>query len=118
AALRRVTRPGQAPRGPPLPRPEGTTMRPSVTLRRAALAAALLLLGAAATRGQDKNQEKDKAGDKAAPANLTLELPAADARLEVDGEPTRQSGTTRRFVSPPLKPGTRFHYTFQIWFWE
>jgi uncharacterized protein (TIGR03000 family) len=92
-------------------------MRPTVTLCRAAFVAALLLLGAAATRGQDKEKDKEKA-EGVAPANLTVELPAADARLEVDGEPTRQSGTTRRFVSPPLKPGSRYHYTFQVWFWE
>jgi uncharacterized protein (TIGR03000 family) len=81
-----------------------------VTRSRAALAAALLLLAAAPTRGQDK--------DKAAPATLVVELPTADARLEVDGESTRQTGTTRRFVSPPLKPGNRYHYLFQVWFWE
>jgi uncharacterized protein (TIGR03000 family) len=93
-------------------------MRPSVTLYRAAFVAALLLLAAAPTRSQDKDKAKDQDKDKAAPANLTVELPAADARLEVDGEPTRQSGATRRFVSPPLKPGTRYHYLFQIWYWE
>jgi uncharacterized protein (TIGR03000 family) len=85
-------------------------MRRTVTPCRAALAAALLLLAAAPTRGQDK--------DKAAPATLVVELPTADARLEVDGESTRQNGTTRRFVSPPLKPGVRYHYLFQVWFWE
>ena len=94
-------------------------MKPTVTLCRAALAAALLFLAAAPTRSQEKDRDKDKAGAQApAPANLTVELPAADARLEVDGEPTRQAGTTRRFVSPPLKPGARYHYTFQVWFWE
>jgi uncharacterized protein (TIGR03000 family) len=93
-------------------------MRPTVTLYRAAFAAALLLLAAAPTRSQDKDKEKDKAGDKAAPANLIVQVPTANTRLEVDGESTRQEGTTRRFVSPPLKPGVRYHYLFQIWYWE
>ncbi len=93
-------------------------MRATVTLYRAALLAALLVLAAAPARSQDKDKEKDKSGDKAAPANLVVEMPAADARLEVDGETTHQTGTTRRFVSPPLKPGARYHYMFQVWFWE
>jgi uncharacterized protein (TIGR03000 family) len=89
-------------------------MRLTVTLYRAALVVALLPLAALPTRGQDK----DKAADKEAPANLVVQVPDADARLEVDGESTRQKGTTRRFVSPPLKPGVRYHYLFQVWFWE
>ncbi len=91
-------------------------MRRIVTVYRAALVVALLLLAAVPTLGQDK--DKDKAADKEAPANLIVQVPDALARLEVDGESTRQTGTTRRFVSPPLKPGVRYHYLFQVWFWE
>jgi uncharacterized protein (TIGR03000 family) len=43
-------------------------------------------------------------------ANLVVRLPG-DARLEVDGQPTRQTGALRRFVSPPLEPGRPFSYT-------
>ena len=90
-------------------------MRRIVTPYRAALVVALLLLASAPTAGQVK--DKDKAADKVAPANLIIQVPA-DARLEVDGESTRQSGATRRFVSPPLKPGARYSYHLQVWFWE
>jgi uncharacterized protein (TIGR03000 family) len=92
-------------------------MNRALTVYRAALVVALLLLAAVPTVGQDKDKDKNKAGDSAAPANLVIQLPA-DARLEVDGESTRQSGATRRFVSPPLKPGTRYSYHLQVWFWE
>jgi uncharacterized protein (TIGR03000 family) len=46
----------------------------------------------------------------ARPATLVVRI-AADAVLQVDGTPTRQSGEVRRFVSPPLQPGRRFSYT-------
>lgn len=36
---------------------------------------------------------------------------AADARLEVDGAATRQTGELRRFVSPPLEAGKTYTYT-------
>ena len=91
-------------------------MRRTLTLYRAALVVALLLLASVPTVGQDKDKAKDKAAG-GAPANLVIQVPA-DARLEVDGEPTRQTGETRRFVSPPLKPGTRYSYHLQVWFWE
>jgi uncharacterized protein (TIGR03000 family) len=93
-------------------------MRRTVTLYRASLVAVLLLLAAAPARSQDKDKAKDQPGDKAAPATLIVQVPTANTRLEVDGESTRQEGTTRRFVSPPLKPGVRYHYLFQIWYWE
>ena len=85
-------------------------MRRNVTLPPAALVVARLLPPAGAARGQE--------GDRAAPATLIVQVPTANTRLEVDGESTRQEGTTRRFVSPPLKPGVRYHYLFQIWYWE
>jgi uncharacterized protein (TIGR03000 family) len=44
-----------------------------------------------------------------APATLVVRLPA-DARLTVDGEPTRATGAVRRFASPPLAAGQRYHY--------
>ncbi len=95
-------------------------MRRTATLYRAALAVALLLLASVPTVGQDKEKDKDKskAGDGMAAANLIIQVPDPEARLEVDGEPTQQKGVTRRFVSPPLKPGTRYSYHLQLWFWE
>jgi uncharacterized protein (TIGR03000 family) len=47
-----------------------------------------------------------------APAGLVVRLPA-DARLTIDGDPTRSTGPTRRYVSPPLEPGTAFHYNLK-----
>jgi len=44
-----------------------------------------------------------------APARLVVRLPA-DARLTIDGGPTRSTGPTRWYVSPPLGPGKTFHY--------
>ncbi len=45
-------------------------------------------------------------------ATLRVRLPA-DAKLIVDGQETKQTGTLRRFYSPPLKPGANYHYTFE-----
>ena len=44
-----------------------------------------------------------------APASLIVHLPA-DARLTIDGDPTRSTSGARWFVSPPLEPGMTFHY--------
>jgi uncharacterized protein (TIGR03000 family) len=42
----------------------------------------------------------------------TVFLPRPDAELWVEGQKTRSSGPTRRFVSPPLQPG-KYTYRFQ-----
>jgi uncharacterized protein (TIGR03000 family) len=47
-----------------------------------------------------------------APATLIVHLPA-DARLSVDGEPTRSTSDTRVLVSPPLQPGKTYHYVLE-----
>ena len=46
------------------------------------------------------------------PARLLVLLPA-DARLAIDGEATRSTGQTRRFISPPLVLGQTFRYTLR-----
>jgi uncharacterized protein (TIGR03000 family) len=43
------------------------------------------------------------------PARILVRLPA-DARLLIDGEPTRSTSDSRRFLSPPLPPGRNFVY--------
>jgi uncharacterized protein (TIGR03000 family) len=43
------------------------------------------------------------------PATLVVRLPAG-ARLTIAGQPTRSTGATRRFVSPPLEPGKSYTY--------
>ncbi len=35
-----------------------------------------------------------------------------EAKLTVEGQPTKQTGGRRQFVSPPLTPGKRYVYTF------
>jgi uncharacterized protein (TIGR03000 family) len=47
-----------------------------------------------------------------APATIIVRLPA-DARLTLDGEPTRSTGDTRTFETPPLEPGKTFHYRLE-----
>lgn len=40
-----------------------------------------------------------------------------DARIWFEGEPTKQTGTLRQFVSPPLTPGKRYTYRARVqWF--
>jgi uncharacterized protein (TIGR03000 family) len=46
-------------------------------------------------------------------ARVTVHVPA-DARLWVDGKPTKQSGPVREFVTPAvLRPGQTYQYTFR-----
>jgi uncharacterized protein (TIGR03000 family) len=44
-----------------------------------------------------------------APATLVVTLPE-DARFFVEGKLTKQTGTSRTFVSPPLEPGVSYTY--------
>jgi hypothetical protein len=45
--------------------------------------------------------------DTAAPASITVMVPAT-ATITFDGHPTKESGTERLFVTPPLAPGKTF----------
>jgi uncharacterized protein (TIGR03000 family) len=45
------------------------------------------------------------------PVYLRVLLPEEEVELEIDGHMTKQSGTSRLFVSPPLQPGRTFTYT-------
>ena len=57
--------------------------------------------------GQDKGKDQDKKS-----AIMILRVPA-DAKLEVDGVPTKLTGEVRKFESPPLPPGT-YTYTIKV----
>src|SRR5262249_19052718 len=57
--------------------------------------------------GQDKGKDQEKK-----PAILILRVPA-DAKLEMDGVRSRQTGEVREFLSPPLAPGT-YTYTIKV----
>jgi len=48
----------------------------------------------------------------AAPATIVVTLPE-NARLSIDGEPTRSTSTRRVFVSPSLEQGKEYTYTLQ-----
>src|SRR5256885_12981359 len=48
-----------------------------------------------------------------AAARITVRLPA-EAKLWVDGRPTKQTGPVREFVTPPvLRAGWTYRYTFR-----
>jgi len=46
----------------------------------------------------------------AAPAFLVVTLPA-EAKLTIDGSPTKLNSSERTFQTPELEPGKIFHYT-------
>lgn len=47
-----------------------------------------------------------------APATIRVSLPA-DARLTIDGSPTRSTSGEREFITPPLERGHEFTYTLE-----
>jgi uncharacterized protein (TIGR03000 family) len=47
-----------------------------------------------------------------APATIVVHLPA-DARLTVDGEPTRATSERRTFITNPLTPGEDYYYRME-----
>lgn len=42
---------------------------------------------------------------------VTVTVPAADTPVSIQGQPMAGTGTDRVFESPPLTPGTEYHYT-------
>ena len=80
----------------------GTTMLRHLSLGWFSLTCVCLIVTAAAADDKDEGQR----------ATLRVRLPA-DAKLMVDGQETRQTGSLRRFYSPPLKPGANYHYNFE-----
>src|SRR5262245_1266001 len=44
-------------------------------------------------------------------ATIRVLLPSANAQLSIDDVPTRQTGSERVFVSPPLESGRSYTYT-------
>jgi uncharacterized protein (TIGR03000 family) len=46
-------------------------------------------------------------------AHITLQVPAG-AEVWFDGKPTRQTGATRHFYSPPLQPGKDYFYALRV----
>jgi uncharacterized protein (TIGR03000 family) len=76
--------------------------------RRAGAAGLLLALAATALWAQDRAAQTE-------PAVLIVRL-RPDARLFVDGSPTRQTGPSRKFNTPPLEAGKTYTYTLSaVW---
>jgi uncharacterized protein (TIGR03000 family) len=69
---------------------------------------------AAASLGSQQAPDKTPAMKS---ATVVVRLPQDDARLTVDGAPTRQRGTERRFSTPPLEPGKKYSYVM-VAVWE
>jgi uncharacterized protein (TIGR03000 family) len=77
----------------------------SMLLRLTSLTLAIALCATELAAAQLATQQR--------PATIRLMLPYANAQVVVDDMPTRQSGTERTFVSPPLDPGRNFSYTIK-----
>jgi uncharacterized protein (TIGR03000 family) len=75
-------------------------------LRRTAVAGPLLL----ATLWLTGPAHGQAAADKKV-ATVRVLLPQDNATLTIEGQPTRQTGTTRLFESPPLDPDKNYTYT-------
>jgi uncharacterized protein (TIGR03000 family) len=52
-------------------------------------------------------------GELPSNAHISLAVPA-DAQVWFDGNPTRQTGTLRNYISPPLTPGPTYTYTLRV----
>jgi len=71
----------------------------------------ILLLGLTAP-AQDKGKDSpNNQKGEPKPVALKVLLPQGNAKLTVEGQPTRQTGETRTFRSPPLEPGRKYVYT-------
>lgn len=78
-------------------------MKCSSLSRRVALMLLLALIAVPALWSQAPDQERR--------ATVIISV-HSDAKLTVDGKPTRQKGARRTFVSPPLEAGKKYTYTF------
>jgi uncharacterized protein (TIGR03000 family) len=56
-------------------------------------------------------KEEKKGGVTAAPAYITVNVPA-DASISIDGAPTKATSSVRVFATPDLAAGTVYYYTF------
>jgi uncharacterized protein (TIGR03000 family) len=74
---------------------------------RGTFALACLFAAGAVVVGQDT---------KAVTATIIVKC-VSDAELTIEGEKSTQTGGTRKFVTPELKPGPKYYYTVSA-FWE
>jgi uncharacterized protein (TIGR03000 family) len=81
-----------------------------MTRRTIVLAGALFALAALAAPVPAQNQP----AGRAAPVTLKVLVPHQKAELRIEDTPTRQEGTTRTFISPPLEPGRSYTYSLSV----
>jgi uncharacterized protein (TIGR03000 family) len=48
------------------------------------------------------------------PAFLIVTVPNKDAVVEIEGTKTKATGEVRRFQSPALQPGVKYHYSIKV----
>ncbi len=48
------------------------------------------------------------------PAFLVVTVPNKDAVVEIEGTKTKATGEVRRFQSPALQPGVKYHYSIKV----
>lgn len=73
----------------------------------------LLGLSAASVRADDDSAQRNTPMPGGQRAEIVLNVPL-DANIFVDGQRIVSSGTTRRFVTPPLAPGRRYFYDVKV----
>ncbi len=69
----------------------------------------LTVIGALGLVSTNAQEREEKQGDAAKPATVIIKI-VSDAKLTIDKEATYQTGSTRKFNTPPLKPGVRYYY--------
>jgi uncharacterized protein (TIGR03000 family) len=84
----------------------GSRLLPRLTMAMLALAAAIGL-----ARAGPETAPSDRSD--ARPAKFILWVPA-DAEVWFNGVPTKQTGTRREFVTPPLDPGGDYSYRLRV----
>ena len=60
-----------------------------------------------------EGQRGVRPGEEEGRARITVRVPTAATQLWVNGQPTRQQGRERLFITPPLEPGT-YRYRFRV----
>lgn len=61
------------------------------------------------TSAQEKKAEQKKVKSK-----LKITVPQEDAELQIEGKPTKPTGTVREFETPEIDAGKAYEYTFSV----
>jgi uncharacterized protein (TIGR03000 family) len=80
------------------------------------LGLAALALAAPSPAQEKTAPEKTATQTGKKPAHVRVLLPMDNATLTIEGQPTKLTGRSRLFVSPPLTPGKKYSYRLQaVW---